>query len=200
MAGAGEARLRDALTALRTALDAVGAPWMCIGGIAVIARGVRRTTLDIDATIRGDAVDVDQLVQDMQRHGILPRIPDAAEFARASLVLLMRHEASGVDLDISLAWLGFEHEALDARTMESIGGVTIPVARAEDLVIYKVFAARPQDLRDAEALALLHGAVLDPARLRRVVGELADLAGLEDRDGILAGILRASRARNKPKR
>ena len=36
MAAGGEARLRGALVALRDALDAAGAPWMCIGGIAVM--------------------------------------------------------------------------------------------------------------------------------------------------------------------
>ena len=70
MPDAGEAAIRGALAALRAALDPV-APWMCIGGIAVIARGVRRTTLDIDATIRGDAVDVDQLAQRLEAQGIL---------------------------------------------------------------------------------------------------------------------------------
>lgn len=173
---------------------------MCIGGLAVIVRGVRRTTLDVDATVRGDAVDVAALVERLHRHAILPRIPDAVEFAQTNLVLLLRHEPTGVDLDVSLAWLAFEHEALDARTLESLGGVTVPVARAEDLVIYKVFAARPEDVRDAEALVLLHGGALDTARIRRVVRELASLAGLEDRERILARVLRAGRARPKPPR
>jgi hypothetical protein len=197
VAASGEASLRDALEALRAALDAEGVPWMCIGGLAVIARGVRRTTLDVDATIRGDAVEIEPLVQRLGGQGILPRIPDAIDFARTSLVLLLRHESTGVDVDLSLAWLQFEHEALDARTLEAIGEVTIPVARAEDLVIYKVFAARPQDLRDAEALVLLHGPALDTARIRRVIRELSALAGLDDRDELLAGVLRARRARRK---
>jgi hypothetical protein len=99
-----------------------------------------------------------------------------------------------------MAWLAFEHEALEARTRESIGEVTIPVARAEDLVIYKVFAARPQDLRDAEALVLIHGSAIDTARVRRVIRELATLAGLDDRERILADLLRARRPRGaKPR-
>jgi hypothetical protein len=38
----GERLLEDALAALARALDETGAPWMIIGGIAVIAHGVRR--------------------------------------------------------------------------------------------------------------------------------------------------------------
>jgi hypothetical protein len=40
-----------ALHAVAGALDELGAPAMVIGGIAVVARGVPRTTLDIDATV-----------------------------------------------------------------------------------------------------------------------------------------------------
>jgi hypothetical protein len=36
---------------------------MVIGGIAVIARGVRRMTTDIDAAVRGDRIDVAALVR-----------------------------------------------------------------------------------------------------------------------------------------
>lgn len=54
--------LEDALAALAGALDEAGAPWMIIGGIAVIARGVRRFTTDIDAAVRGDAITIERLL------------------------------------------------------------------------------------------------------------------------------------------
>jgi len=36
---------------------------MCIGGIAVIAQGVRRTTTDIDATFRAEGVNLEALLR-----------------------------------------------------------------------------------------------------------------------------------------
>ena len=45
--GKGEGLLEDALAALARALDKAGAPWMVIGGIAVIAHGVRRFTTEL---------------------------------------------------------------------------------------------------------------------------------------------------------
>jgi hypothetical protein len=45
--------LAQALIALNQALRNVGAPYMIIGGVAVIARGVPRLTDDVDATIWG---------------------------------------------------------------------------------------------------------------------------------------------------
>lgn len=44
-----------------------------------------------------------------------PRIPDAAGFARANRVLLLR-AASGVGLDIALAGLPFEESVVDRST------------------------------------------------------------------------------------
>ena len=41
----------DALQAVSTALAELGSPAMIIGGVAVIAHGVPRLTVDIDATV-----------------------------------------------------------------------------------------------------------------------------------------------------
>lgn len=87
----GERLLEDALAALARALDEAGAPWMIIGGIAIIAHGVRRFTTDIDAAVLGDAIAIDHLLDTLARHEIVPRIDDAEAFAQANLVLLVRH-------------------------------------------------------------------------------------------------------------
>ena len=107
-----ERLLERALDALTKALTESGAPWMVIGGIAIIARGVRRFTTDIDAAVRGDAIHPEDLLEVLSKRRIAPRIPKALQFARENLVLLLRHEPTGVDLDVSFAWSGFEHEAL----------------------------------------------------------------------------------------
>lgn len=120
----GESLLEGALAALALALTSTGAPWMIIGGIAVIAHGVRRFTTDIDAAVRGDAISVDRLIAALDRHEIIPRIPNASTFARENLVLLARHAPTGVDLDVSLAWSTFEHDAIEAAER------TVFVARA----------------------------------------------------------------------
>jgi hypothetical protein len=171
----GERLLEDALAALARALDEAGAPWMVIGGIAVIAHGVRRFTTDIDAAVRGDAISIDRLLEALARHGIVPRIPDAAAFAQENLVLLVRHAPTGVDLDVSQAWSSFEHEALAAREKARFGRVRAPMSVPDDLVVFKAIAGRPKDIEDAEALLVLHPRI-DIGRARRRVAELAGLA------------------------
>jgi len=167
--------LEGALKALTSALNESAAPWMIIGGIAVIARGVRRFTTDIDAAVRGDAISIETLVEVLFRHGVVPRIPRAVAFARTNLVLLMRHEKTGVDLDVSLAWSTFEHEAIDAAEEASFGRVRAPMAMPADLVVFKAIAGRPRDIEDAEALLVLYPKT-PIARTRRRVAQLTALA------------------------
>ena len=149
---------------------------MVIGGIAVIARGVRRMTTDVDVVVRGDSVDTTSLLRTLRRFGIEPRIAGALEFAQENLVLLLRHTKTGVDLDLSFGWTTFEHEAIAASTRAAYGPAEFPMARAEDLIVYKAMAARPKDVEDAAALMLMHPDV-DLSRVRRRVTELAALAG-----------------------
>jgi hypothetical protein len=170
--------LRQAIQALSRALADLPTSGMLIGGIAVIARGVPRATRDVDATVDGSQLDLAGLLSTLAGHDIVPRIDDALDFATRHQVLLLRHEPSGVDVDISIAWLPFELEALAASEMLTLGDVRVPVARAEDLIIYKAVAWRPQDQQDIERLLTLHGRSIDLARIRRVIGEFA--AALEE--------------------
>jgi hypothetical protein len=144
--------------------------------IAVIAHGVRRTTTDIDVAVRAEGIVLEKLVRRLARYAIRPRMEDAVSFARESQVLLLEHGATGIELDLSLAWLSFEHEALGAAVPIDFGGVRAPAARPEDLIIYKLFAGRPQDMNDAEALLLMHRRSVDLTRVRRVLGQLGEMA------------------------
>jgi hypothetical protein len=145
-----------------------------IGGIGVIARGVPRLTRDVDVTFAADKLVLEELVRDLGTVAIVPRIPDALAFCRESQVLLLRETTSQVDVDLSLAWLPFELEAIASAPTESVAGVRLPIVRAEDLVIYKAIAWRPQDQQDVERLLSLHAGALDLDRIRRYVAQLGE--------------------------
>ena len=174
MSEARPAEFLDALRALCDGLHALGAPWMIIGGVAVIAHGVPRYTADVDATVATPAESLERALEVFADRSILPRIEGALAFARERQVLLLRHDPSGVNLDISLAWLPFEIEAIRRSETRDYAGVTIRIPRPDDLVIYKLVAARPRDLEDAERLLLLHGASVDLPHITATVREFAD--------------------------
>ena len=102
-----KAPLRAAVAAVARSLAQVPARGMLIGGIAVIARGVPRTTRDVDATVSAETGHLEGLLRIFEKHELGPRIDDAHAFAQANQVLLLRHAPSGVDVDVSLAWLPF---------------------------------------------------------------------------------------------
>lgn len=168
-----DAALLAALAACATALRHFDRPGMIIGGIAVIARGVPRQTVDIDATIWAEGLDVETLLPTLAAERILPRTADAVAFARERRVLLLRHEPTGTPLELILAYLPFERTALERADLVDFGGVRVPAATAEDLIIYKAVAWRDRDRSDVERLLVLHGRSIDLERVRRLVREFA---------------------------
>lgn len=182
-------RFRRAAVALRSLLEESDTPFMVIGGIAVITRGHQRTTRDVDASAEGARLDLDDLLRRAPAHGLRPRRPNAREFARANLVLLLIHEPTEVEVDLSIAWVPFEVEAIGRATLESFRGDLLPIATAEDLVIMKAVAFRSKDQDDLETLLVMHGDTMDLDRVRRVVAEFAEVLEVPERVGQLEALI-----------
>lgn len=163
-----------AIAQLLAALQESGHPHMIIGGLAVIARGVVRHTDDADATVWAPGVDVAHLLTTLRRHDIVGRIKDVESFAVQSQVLLLVHTPSGVPMDVSLAWLPFESDAIARAQTVSVGGIDVPMATAQDLIVYKAIAWRERDKRDIEDLVRLHRSAIDLAYIRDRVREFAE--------------------------
>src|SRR5436305_10941854 len=106
-------KIRKALADLAKALHRLEAPSMVIGGIAVIAHGVARQTIDIDATVLATQLETSQILAALADYSIRPRIVDALGFAERSQVLLLVHEKTQITLEVSLAFSSFEQEALE---------------------------------------------------------------------------------------
>ncbi len=69
-------KLAKALRALARVLEDLSAPAMLIGGMAVIARGLARTTRDIDVAVLGGKVPLDRLLARLKKSGFEPRTKD----------------------------------------------------------------------------------------------------------------------------
>lgn len=173
----GDAALLEALAALTRALERSGQRFMLIGGLAVIARGVPRDTDDIDATVWAPELDLGDLLAFLEEEHIRGRIGDVEAFARRNQVLLLEHEPTKTPLEISLAWLPFEREAMARAETLNMGVARLPVAVAEDLVVYKVVAWRDRDRADVERLLAAHRGSIDLERVRGLVRQFAEALG-----------------------
>ena len=167
--------LADALARLDRFLREWNRPIALIGGVAVIARVATRPTEDIDLIARATAGDVDELLALALKHGYsFDR--DACELAAMGLVRLYPAGAKkdGFGLDILFADNPYYEQILSRADPVELGGVTLPVATAEDLVLLKLEANRPSDIEDILSIKDGLGATLDMGYLR----SQADALGL----------------------
>jgi hypothetical protein len=115
--------------------------------------GKPRFTADIDAVFLLSVKEIPQFLELARAEGILPRISDAAEFARKNRVLLLKHSPTETDIDISLGILPFEEEMVNRGITQSFAGLTIRLPTPEDLIIMKAIAHRHKDLQDIRNIA-----------------------------------------------
>ncbi|MFQ6101737.1 MAG: nucleotidyl transferase AbiEii/AbiGii toxin family protein [Anaerolineae bacterium] len=153
--------------------------YVIIGGLAVQRWGEPRFTQDVDVTAVFPLDDPVPLLQELTAH-FPARLPDAVDFARRNRVLLVR-ASNGVSLDISLGLPGYEEEVM-ARAVdwELEPGKVVRLCAAEDLIIHKAVAGRPQDLRDIEGIIYRQGPTLDPATIRRWLEAFAEVLAQPD--------------------
>lgn len=145
-----------------------------IGGVAASLLGKPRLTADVDAVLLLSIEELPLLIEMAGQEGLVPRITEAQDFARRHRVLLLRHQESGINVDISLGLLPVEIEAVERSTVYRVGPLAIRLPTPEDLIIFKAVAHRPKDLLDIQAIIESH-IDLDGERIECWVREFARL-------------------------
>ena len=173
------ASLESALADLMGWLDAAHIPSMIIGGVAASVLGRPRLTQDVDALAILAESDWAEASRLAPQFNILPRIDNALQFAKRSRVLLMRHTASGIDVDLTFGELPFERAAVANCENHDVGGIRVRLPRVEDLLVMKAIARRPKDVEDLQGLLAAHPDA-DVASARRWVREFATAMSTPD--------------------
>ena len=174
-----QASLQAALADLAKWLASARIPSMIIGGVAASALGRPRLTQDIDALAIVPEADWARVIESASRYGIVPRIDGALEFAHRSRVLLLRHGASGIDVDVTFGGLPFEEAAVANSRDHDIGGLRVRLPRVEDLLVMKAIARRPKDLEDIRGLLAAHPQA-DVSEARRWIREFSTAMSMSD--------------------
>ena len=181
----------DPIVAVQKCMKEIGCDWMIIGGVAASIIGKPRFTADVDILILIDICDIANVIKIGKQKGISPRIKDAELFARKNRVLLLLHKASGINIDISLGLLPFEKEALARSTCRRIAGIRIKLPTAEDLIVFKAVAHRPQDMLDIREITE-HNPSLDIRYIKKIVREFSSVLEMpEILDDVMAIISRS---------
>ena len=166
---------------LQTVCEHEGWRFCFIGGLAVQRWGEPRETVVVDLTLLTGFDGEDRYVSTLIAH-FEPRIDEAAAFARANRVVLLRAR-SGVGLDIALGGLPFEEIAVGRSSPFTFPpDVSLRTCSAEDLIVLKAFADRPKDWVDVDGIILRQSGRLDWTYVHT---HLAPLAELKDAPEIL---------------
>jgi hypothetical protein len=152
------------------ALNNAPVRFIVVGGVAVIAHGYGRVTMDFDIVIQLQPESITKAFKALETLGYYPRVPiTAAQFADASLraawirdkgmkVLNFHsdaHRETPVDLFITEPF-DFEEEYRAAFVQESSSGLAVRILRLDALLRMKAEAGRGQDLADIDELNLLN--------------------------------------------
>ena len=147
-----------------------------IGGLAVQRWGEARLTRDADLTVYTGIGDELRYIEELLG-AFKSRIESAREFALGHRVLLLR-ASNGIPLDVTLGALPFEDKAVTlASAEEMVAGVRLRLAPPGALVVFKVFANRPQDWLDVEGIIVKSGRMINWDEVR---ADLAALLELKD--------------------
>lgn len=150
---------------------------MCfIGGVAVQRWGEPRFTQDADITLitgfGGESGFIAKILS-----GFQSRIPNAEDFAVRNRVLLLRHR-NGISLDVGLGALPFEEHSVErASAFDYSSKHRLVTCSAEDLIVHKAFAGRPQDWLDVDTILMRQNRKLDLKLVWEELGPLAEAKG-----------------------
>jgi hypothetical protein len=147
------------------ALEASGARYLVVGGVAVVLHGHPRFTADLDLAVALDAANVEAILAALEGLGYRPRAPvplrafedpeQRADWARTkglTVFSLWSADLPGTEVDLFVEDpLPFE-AAWPRRLRADLGVLTVSVAGLSDLIAMKRRAGRPQDLEDVREL------------------------------------------------
>jgi hypothetical protein len=165
------------LGTITTALAAEGIPAMLTGSLASAVRGAVRTTMDVDLVIDPTPSALDGFVSRMEAIGFYAS-PGAAKEALAERSMFnVIDPESGWKADLIIRKnRPFSVEEFERREPAELLGMSVAVARVEDLVIAKLewakLGASQRQLEDVQSLLQLSGAALDRNYLTRWIERL----------------------------
>ncbi len=151
-------------------LNAAGAQYLIVGGLAVNAHGFVRMTVDLDLLVGLESQNLARALPVFRALKYVPRAPVALEdFADAAkrdqwrdekkLTVFSLFSAAFPETEIDLFVhdpLGFTDAAGRAQPFFIAPGVVAPVCCVADLIRLKMIAARPKDMEDIRNLKRLH--------------------------------------------
>ncbi|HEX3744767.1 MAG TPA: hypothetical protein VHW09_12580 [Bryobacteraceae bacterium] len=132
-------------------LNANGAEYVVVGGLAVAWHGHPRFTADIDFLIRPGRTNAEIIVKTLRDFGFPGLGITAEDLCQPDQIVQLGVKPNRIDVLTSIAGVSFE-EAWATRVAGSLDSIPVSFIGREELIRNKEAAGRPQGLADANAL------------------------------------------------
>lgn len=172
--------LEDVVLALHRACTAAGVPYVLVGGVAVMAWGQPRATMDVAVLATWQAAQVDAFVQALAREGLRSSAADLRDALHDGSHVTLFDTDSTFHVDVKPAASRAEREEVARGVALDFHGGRPSFAPAEETVAFKLSFGTPQDLQDARSIVVRQGEALDLARVRQVARRLGAEDALDD--------------------
>lgn len=176
-------QFEETLTRLDKLCIDSGISYAVIGGLAVITYGSHRTTKDIDITVLCNLEEMER-IHKIFSDEFTPIFENSFEFFKKNFVLPSNDKTNGMRVDIASGLTEFDKKVIERRKRKKLGSAEFYVCSIEDLIIYKLFAARFQDLADVEELISRNNKSIDKDYLIREVKKFSELEREDMKDNL----------------
>lgn len=164
-----EKQLEPSLRAVIAFLENRGYRYAIIGGVALPQWGVIRATQDIDIKILVPDTDYPAV-----RAELRAAFPNRARQHAPENPFIVAVSVNDVIVDFLLALPGYEELIIERAVQRDLGGWSVWICSAEDLIIQKVVAGRAKDWPDVEALLIEQRGKLDEAYIENWLAQFAE--------------------------
>ncbi|HEV2233255.1 MAG TPA: nucleotidyl transferase AbiEii/AbiGii toxin family protein [Terriglobia bacterium] len=146
--------MKETLQKVAATLKSLQAPYALIGGFALMARGIVRATKDVDFLIDFPLHEAASLTQSLRANGLdaVFRKGGAEDPIVGIIRVTLPTSTDPIQCDILFPSRAWQAEAVRNANPVKLEGFDVPVVRADDLFLLKLYAGGPQDLMDAANL------------------------------------------------
>ena len=144
--------------------------YVLVGGIAVIAYGIPRTTMDADFIIQMEPEDLRSFAKFLGEHDFFSDPEDIDAALRERSHFSAEDRDSLLRLDIRGVYSEMDRRTLKNRRSIDFDGMKIYLAIPEDIVFGKLLYGSDQDIKDAESIYVRQLPSLDIKYLEDICG------------------------------
>ncbi|MCU0722674.1 MAG: hypothetical protein MUC63_03515 [Planctomycetes bacterium] len=178
--------LSDLLHKTADVVEGLGHPYLVFGGLALPAWGSVSATQDVDILVQLSETEIQGFVSTLRSAGF--SLPEGAE-AAFPIDTWLTASLGGRDLDVSWGATEFDRNAIARAVRVRLLQREVPIASAEDLILYKLLAHRRKDLAHVEDVIVRQGSRLDLGYLKAWADRLAEATGRFEVPGVLRRML-----------